>query len=223
MRQFTFIRQDTAVDTSRRNLPHWEQPEVCYFLTFRTWDSMPKEVMDQWSAERNEWLFRHGIDVRTDEDWHSRVELLTAEDRIEFHRRYSSQMQERLDQGHGECLLRQASLRQIVSSSLHHFDEKRYRLGGFVVMPNHVHVLVQCLGETRLKKMGYNWKRYTAREIHRSLGRKGHFWQGETYDHIVRSPQQFWHYRRYIEENPSKAKLGPECATVFLPEVHVPA
>lgn len=55
------------------------------------------------------------------------------------------------------------------AKALRHFDEERYRLGGFVVMPNHAHVLVQCLGETRLKGMGYSWKHFTAREINKVL------------------------------------------------------
>jgi hypothetical protein len=33
------------------------------------------------------------------------------------------------------------------------------------------------------------------------------FWQLEHFDHLVRSAEQFEHYRRYIAENPQKAKL----------------
>jgi putative transposase len=222
MRQFKFLRQEIEIDVTKRNLPHWEQPEVCYFLTFRTVDSMPEEVMDQWSLERHDWLIRRGIDPVADEDWHPRIETLSCEDRAEFHARFSRQIKEHLDKGYGECVLRQPVIRRIVCDALHFFDEERYRLGGFVVMPNHAHVLVQCLGDTRLKPMGYGLKRFTAREINKNLERKGHFWQGETYDHIVRSPQQFWHYRRYIEDNPAKARIGVASATVFLPEVDVP-
>lgn len=242
-RRFTLFKRDEAVEITQRNLPHWEQPEVCCFLTFRTADSLPAAVMAEWRLHRDQWLRGHGVDP-TDEDWHARLDLLPEPRRHEFHRTFSKQMHEMLDAGHGECLLRRADLREIVVEAFHHFDEERYRLGGFVVMPNHVHVLVQCLGETRLKGMGYSWKHYTAREIHKLLARekvdreslreshseedtrrdsrstlRATFWQAETYDHIVRSREQFEHYRRYIEENPVKAKLGEGECTLFLPEV----
>lgn len=88
-------------------------------------------------------------------------------------------------------------------------------------MPNHSHILVQLKGESRLKPICYGWKHFTAREINKKLIRKGHYWQGETYDHIVRSAQQFCHYRRYIHDNPLKAGLSDSEATVFLPRIEV--
>lgn len=167
-RSFTFFKHDLPVEITQRNLPHWEQPEVCYFLTFRTDDSLPAEVMAVWKSERDLWLRAHGVDSSL-EGWHSKLENLTETQAHEFHRTFSKRMHEMLDAGHGECLLRHADLRRIVMEALHHFDEERYRLGGFVVMPNHVHVLVQCLGGTRLKRMCYSWKHFTAREINRVL------------------------------------------------------
>lgn len=107
----------------------------------------------------------------------------------------------------------------MVVDALRHFDESRYLLGGLVVMPNHVHVLVQCLGETRLKPMCASWKRFTARRINELLDQTGHFWQGETYDHIVRSQREFLHYRDYIRQNPVKARSKEGEYSLFLPDV----
>ncbi len=50
---------------------------------------------------------------------------------------------------------------------------------------------------------------FHAREINKSLNREGEFWQVEQFDHLVRSEEQFWHYRRYIAENGPKAGLKP--------------
>jgi putative transposase len=213
-RTFAFFRPEAPVAITRRNLPHWEQADVWYFLTFRTADSLPEHVMGPWLQQRNAWLKGHGIDP-TAEHWHAELALLPEKERREFHGSFSRKMHEMLDACHGACVLRRPDVRQIAAEAMMHFDEDRYRLGGYVVMPNHVHALVQCLGETRLKGMGYSWKHYSAREINKVLGEKNGsrrdsratFWQGETYDHIVRSREQFVHYRRYIEENPVKAKL----------------
>ena len=214
--EFSFFKPQEIVEKSRRFLPHWEQSDVCYFLTFRTLDSIPQDVMKGWCDERHAWLGARGIDGEH-EDWHSLLEGLSAEDRQEFHALFSRRMHELLDECAGECLLKRAELRQIVVEALLHFRGCRYELGGLVVMPNHVHVLMQCLGEHRMKAQVTAWKRYSARCLHEALGRKGHFWLGETYDHIVRSREQFEHYQRYIRENPAKAKLGVDEATVWMP------
>ena len=47
-----------------RRLPHWTQPGVVCFITFRTNDSMPKEVLQRWRSEREDWLRKHGINPR---------------------------------------------------------------------------------------------------------------------------------------------------------------
>jgi putative transposase len=90
-----------------------------------------------------------------------------------------------------------------------HFSDRRlYALGDYVIMPNHAHVLVWFPeSEISMKLQCRSWKRMSSLGINRLLGRSGHFWQGESYDHIVRSQAQFEHYRRYIAENPLKAKL----------------
>jgi putative transposase len=52
-----------------------------------------------------------------------------------------------------------------------------------------------------------NWKHYTARQINTALATSGHFWQPESFDHLVRSPEQFEYLRTYIERNPIVACL----------------
>ena len=99
-------------------------------------------------------------------------------------------------------------LSQIVLDALRHFDEDRYLLTDAIVMPNHVHVLVAFRDEDAILAQCEGWKRYTARQINRTLGRSGEFWQVEQFDHLVRGPEQFEHLRKYIAANPKKAGLG---------------
>ena len=103
--------------------------------------------------------------------------------------------------------LRQAAIAKIVVSSIYkgvelaHFD-----LNAYVVMPNHVHLLV--LPKITPNRMMKSLKGSTAREANRVLGRTGEpFWQKESYDHWVRTPQEFENIRTYIEHNPVKAGL----------------
>ena len=80
----------------------------------------------------------------------------------------------------------------------------------YVLMPNHFHVLVTPAPGHELKNIIRSWKGFSARRINKLLGRTGAFWQAEAYDHIVRSEEQFGHYRRYIANNPVKARLKEE-------------
>ena len=47
------------VRTARRRLPHWRQPGVSYFVTFRLADSVPQPLLRQWRHERAIWLRLH--------------------------------------------------------------------------------------------------------------------------------------------------------------------
>jgi REP element-mobilizing transposase RayT len=112
-----------------------------------------------------------------------------------------------LDRGYGACLLRDQTLAEEVASALRHFDGDRYELGDFVIMPNHVHLLVCLHGTIEIQKQCRSWKRFSAGKINKLLGNSGRFWQEESFDHLVRSLAQFEKYRCYIAENPFKAKL----------------
>ena len=187
------------------SLPHWYQPGVTYFVTFRTEDSVPKDLLCAWYARRDDWLRRHGINPSLP-NWKSRLAQF-RELNHEFHAAFTREFMEYLDRGYGACVLRQRQLAEIVADSLRHFDGQRYHVGDFVVMPNHVHSLVCLLEATDIEQQCRSWKQFTAGRINRVLQRGGRFWQAESFDHLVRSPDQFEGFQRYIAENPQKAKL----------------
>jgi REP element-mobilizing transposase RayT len=202
-----FFDPDAAVTVTRRFLPHWFQPGATYFVTFRTADSLPQSVLHRWLGERSAWLRANRIDPDR-LDWHDQLRTLPPELQAEFHRTFSAAFHRDLDAGYGECLLRRPEAAGIVAAALRHFDGDRYHLSDFVVMPNHVHVLFGLIGEHALGPVCYSWKKFTAGRINRLFGRTGHFWQGESFDHIVRSPEQFEYLREYIAANPVRAGLA---------------
>ena len=196
----TLIRKGT-------NLPHWYQPGVTYFITFRTEDSIPVEVARRWYVERAKWLEQHSIPVDS-LDWRDLLAKLPEKSRREFHEMFSRDYMENLDEGLGACVLRRSDLSAIVADSLLHFDGERYHMGDFVVMPNHVHAVVCLLGDTEIEAQCYSWKKFTAAKINKAIGTKGRFWQEESFDHLVRSAEQFDTIRRYIANNPVRLKEG---------------
>jgi REP-associated tyrosine transposase len=103
--------------------------------------------------------------------------------------------------------LRQSDIARIVVTSIHKgVDLNHYELNAYVIMANHVHLLIQPkIAPDRLLK---SLKGATAREANLLLGRTGEpFWQKEFYDHWVRNQIEFERIRRYIENNPVKAGL----------------
>jgi len=204
--QFNFFDPRKELEVTYQTLPHWEQKEVTYFLTFRAADSMPAEVLLSWKERRNEWLRQHDIDP-DNPDWRVRLHLLGQAAYDEFHQAFTAEFQRYLDAGHGECLLKRPELAREVADALQHFDGERYLLGDFIVMPNHAHVLAQFFRGVGMKGQCYSWKKFTAGMINRLAGRSGQYWQTEGYDHIVRDEDEFEHYRRYIADNPSMAGL----------------
>ena len=89
------------------------------------------------------------------------------------------------------------------------FDGQRYCLGDFVVMPNHVHLLVCLLNATDIELQPlFHGKNILQRELIKAIGQSGRFWHEESFDHLVRTPVQFANLQRYIYENPHAAGLS---------------
>lgn len=74
-------------------------------------------------------------------------------------------------------------------------------------MPNHVHVLFSPLGVHTLESIVHSWKSFSALHANKLLGRRGHFWQREYFDHLVRNEDSMLRISRYVQENPQKAGL----------------
>ncbi len=113
----------------------------------------------------------------------------------------------------GPLYLKQKPIAQLVVDSIHYGAEQLqyYDLRAFVVMANHVHLLV--LPRVSPSRFLQALKGYTAREANRLLARTGQpFWQAESYDHWVRHDRESDRIQAYIENNPVKAGLVANAA-----------
>jgi len=113
-----------------------------------------------------------------------------------------------LDEGRsGPLWLRRPAIASLVEAALRDGERRfrRYRLHAFVVMPNHVHMLVtpSVAATTWLGPL----KGFTGHRANQALGMRGSFWQDESYDRLVRSGAEFERIRAYIERNPVTAGL----------------
>ena len=181
-----------AVMESRRSLPHVRQSRTVYFVTYRTADSIPADLVVQWGKQ-----------------FANEQELGVVENK---QRGLARRVEKYLDCPQGECLLAEAECRRIIVENLLNGDGQRYLLDAYAVMPNHVHVLVMPTQEESLTRIVADWKRYSARMLGQRRGRTGAIWAAEAFDHIVRDLAGLQRFRAYIETNPEKVPPGHACA-----------
>ncbi|MBK9153968.1 MAG: transposase [Chloracidobacterium sp.] len=166
---------------TRGYLPHFDDHESIQFITFRLADSMPRTLLNAWKQE----LLRGAI---TDAGLRKRIEQY-------------------LDKGRGSCYLRDRRIARMIIETLMKWDGDRYELIAWVIMPNHVHLLIRLLGKNVLAEIMHSIKSYTAHEANRILVRSGRFWAVESFDRYIRNSDHFRNTIQYIEHNPVKAGL----------------
>jgi Rad3-related DNA helicase/REP element-mobilizing transposase RayT len=179
------------------HLPHWTISGGIYAITFRLADSMPRHVLQAWELERQVLLCRAKEANRS----------LTIDELKKIDRLFSEKVDAYLDSGHGACWLKSPSVAQVVETALEHFDDERYRLLAWCIMPNHLHCVMQVLPGYELADIMRSIKTLSAREANKVLGREGAFWQTEYYDHLVRDPDDLVHAVEYAWANPENAGL----------------
>jgi len=126
-----------------------------------------------------------------------------------FSERFIDRIQEWLDAGMGACHMRRPDVRAEVEVCLLQFDGKRYDIDAFVLMPNHVHVIIKQTSGYYLSTILQGIKGVSANRCNKLLGHKSAFWMDESYDHIVRNAKELTAFRNYIAANPTKAGLKP--------------
>jgi putative transposase len=193
---FQGLGEDKPLEVYVRHLPHWRQEGATYFVTFRLGDSLPKVKLDQLAALRREWEQLHPF------PWGRQVLEKLA-------RQQAEHVEKWLDEGMGSCLLKEPSCAASLLEAIHHFDGERYELGAYVVMPNHVHVIVRPLAsaEHPLEAIVGGWKQFTSKRINERTGTKGDLWQQESYDRIIRDEKHLYRCLQYIGRNPANAGL----------------
>lgn len=168
---------------ARRNLPHWQPDHAALFLTWRLAGSLPPGVGASKRTLDNQ---------STDGLGHQFVRMDLALDSIQS----------------GPRWLKSPPIASCVERAIVRGDAelKQYRLIAYVIMPNHVHILIEPLVNASRIMRGI--KGVSAHAANQILNRsEGSFWQDESYDHWVRSETELWKIQSYIELNPVRAGL----------------
>lgn len=206
MRRPAFVPfdRDSLERIYKTNLPHWRQDGATYFVTFHLNDSLPVAALNLIQTERNQWLEKHGVAPNASEVHVRRA--LSESDHATYRSLVRRVSEKHLDAGYGECYLADAAVMNKVRDEMLHSDREHWHIGDFVVMPNHVHLLI-VPSTMPLENCLKSIKGRSAIGCNRLLGRQGTFWQKESFDHIVRDVKQLRKFRKYIRENPVKAGI----------------
>jgi putative transposase len=160
----------------RRRLPHWQPEGVPIFLTWRLFGSLPKQAREM-------------------------MPLTEGQRFVQLDRQLDSATS-------GPMFLKDSRVAAAVVETMWIASQKweLFELFAWVIMGNHVHVLLQP--HQPLREITRAVKNTSGRRANLILGRTGQpFWQDESYDHWVRDGKQFDRIVQYIEWNPVKAGL----------------
>jgi REP element-mobilizing transposase RayT len=169
---------------SRGYLPHFDTDQRTQFVTIRLYDSLPEDT-----------LFRLKDELR--------LKTVHGLEDLELQRR----IEKYLDMGSGSCWLRRPEIGTVVQNALLEADGTLCQLKGWVIMPNHSHILLRPNEGVSLSKIMQKVKGVSALEANRLLGRTGSFWMRDYFDRYIRDAEHFSKALRYIEQNPVKAGL----------------
>lgn len=191
-----FLDFDDEIDTwEHRKLPHWSQKGTMVFITFRLGDSLPQQILKEYKAKKEAYIKSHP------KPWDKQTAY-------EYHRLFSAKMDHYLDRGYGECILKRPEIRKILSDTINFRDHKQYELQGYVLMPNHVHILALEFEEHTLIPVVSQIMKYTSRLINPIIKQKGSIWMAEPFDRSIRDEVHFSNTIKYIINNPRFLKPG---------------
>lgn len=168
---------------SRGYLPHFDNDLVYQFITYRLADSLPKDVIERY------------------------IQLRDSDEESAMHCKY---MESVLDNGAGSCILGRSDIAALVVENWQHFHGVKYDLISWVVMPNHVHVLINPCHDHHLQSIVHSWKSFTAKKINNRLQSSGVVWARDYWDRYIRTEDHFHSTIKYIERNPVKCGFVKE-------------
>src|ERR1700679_3798016 len=145
----------------RGYLPHFYAGAAVQTITFRLADSLPR-------------------------DFYEKAAAIAPSDKERFFF-----LEKGIDQGRGGCLLTDRANAAFVRKTLEHFDGEQYLLLAWVIMPNHVHVMIEQVDGHSLTNVVQSWKSVSAHAINKTRGMSGRIWAPDYFDRFVRNAAHY--------------------------------
>ncbi len=92
---------------------------------------------------------------------------------------------------------------EIFEETIRWLNENGYwQCNNFVMMPNHIHLIIKLTSSKSLKEAMASFCRYTSRRIKPIIGLNDVLWEESFYDHGIRHDESFLQQLNYILQNP---------------------
>ena len=195
-----FFDREEELRERRCRLPHWFQEEKMQYITFRLNDSLPQCVLDELKKSKAQFI------LQNPQPWSEYTKAL-------YSKHFGNKSDYWLNQGYGSCILRRPEVRRILEESLEYVNCVKCVILAYVIMPNHVHLLMLPYPGEDCEEILTSVKKFSAKHINRLLGRHGQLWQREAFDRIVRCPQHLHRAIDYIKKNPRN--MPPQDYTLY--------
>ncbi len=183
-----------------RHLPHLHQDGKLQFMTFRLADSLPQTKLNELRE------YKINFEKHNPKPWNTATSS-------QYHRAINSKTEYWLEQGYGDCVLRSPDVRQILIDAFDFVNNGRCLILGYVIMPNHVHILLIPLGNNDTSEVMGSVRRFSANRINKLLGRSGRLWSQEVFDRMIRSNEHLEYCINYLKNNPRH--LAPGEFTIY--------
>ncbi len=184
-----FVNRRKYIHITGTRIPHWNQNDCVQFVTFRLADSLPQSKLQEYRLKREQWLNTHP------KPWDASVQE-------DYDNSFGAVIDRWIDAGYGACILKDKRVRDVLTDIMMHSDGIKYEIYAFVIMPNHVHVLMTPTDGNMVQGIVGAWKSASSHAINTLLGRRGIVWEHESFDHLVRNSDEFKGCLQYIADNP---------------------
>ena len=209
----------------KRNLPHYQPEGYSFFITSRLAGTLPKSVYNRikYEYEMNLITLSAYRDQKIKKEKYSEIRYrkFISYENILDSCKYSYKW------------LSEERIAKVVKDAIFYYENKRYELIAFTIMPNHIHLVIFPIVERKsslarridlkpvsaedqsesgdslyiVTKIMQDLKKFTAREANKILKRSGKFWQNESYDHVIRDKEELNRIVKYVMKNPVKGGL----------------
>lgn len=170
-------------------LPHWHQQGKMQYVTFRLADSLPQTKITELNA------LKEDFEAKNPKPWDDHTTLV-------YQCLISAAIERMLDRRWGSCVLRHPDVRKHVEEKIEFFRGERYDIIAYVIMPNHVHLLLLMLNDYNVYEVVRSIKKFSAMSINREVFSAGRLWMRSHFDRMVRSEDHLKHCVNYIRNNP---------------------
>jgi REP element-mobilizing transposase RayT len=195
-----------------RHLPHFQQSEQAYFVTWSLKDAVPPKALESYTHQLKqltseiETAKTHNADEKTISDLKIESSMVRKKYMKAFDDLLHLQTKFSVD-------LSKDQNTQAVINALCFWEGKRIENYALCVMPNHVHWVLRLLEKDENEKQVYlqdllqSVKRYTSNQLNALEKTKGTIWQSESFDTTIRDTLHLHNAINYTLENPVSAGL----------------